>query len=423
MSTGAKSYRYHFLTMLSGNVVSQLIPFLIAPILSRLFLPTEFAVFANFSAIAGVIGIVAAGRLEFALPLPKAHEDAQRIAFTGVALTFGIGLLSLLIPLNAERIGAWYNDAVLKEFLWLIPVGVVSFGLLGLVNNWNLRHKRFQLISGGRITQSLINNGVAALFGYYGWGIYGLIIAWILSQYANILVLSIGVNRKVNRNHWKWQTVVDTLTEYRDFPLTNSLHAFTDIFVTQFLLFFLISDNFGNTALGVFAMMNKYVRAPIVLVTSSVSQLFYAEASKNLHEGNSLLPIAKKTLRTSMFFSIPFALVLYFFGIPIFELYLGSEWKDAGVYARILLPTLILLFATSPLSGLPLLLKKQKNAYAFSVLGYSLSIGTLVIGIGLNWKFEHALLGYSLAFSLYYLLLLWWYFTLIKNSAKHVGTR
>jgi O-antigen/teichoic acid export membrane protein len=255
-----------------------------------------------------------------------------------------------------------------------------------------------------------------------GWGIYGLIVAWILSQYANILVLSIGVNRKVNRSHWKIQTVVDTLTEYRDFPLTNSLHAFTDIFVTQFLLFYLISEHFGNTALGVFAMMNKYVRAPIVLVTSSVSQLFYAEASKNLHEGTSLLPIAKKTLKTSMMFSIPFALVLFFFGIPIFEWYLGHEWKDAGVYARILLPTLILMFATSPLSGLPLLLKKQKTAYALSVLGYSLSIGILVLGIALNWKFENALWGYSLAFSGYYLILLSWYFSLIKKTTKHART-
>jgi O-antigen/teichoic acid export membrane protein len=58
MASSNKVYYRNFLTMLSGNTVSQVIPFFIAPILSRTFSREEFAVLANFMAIVGVIGIV-----------------------------------------------------------------------------------------------------------------------------------------------------------------------------------------------------------------------------------------------------------------------------------------------------------------------------------------------------------------------------
>ena len=197
MASSNKVYYRNFLTMLSGNTVSQVIPFFIAPILSRTFSREEFAVLANFMAIVGVIGIVSTGRLELAVPIPQEHKKAQEIAFTGFLITLGLGLISLLIPLFAYQIGQLYDDSILPEYLWLVPLAVISYGLLGLTNNWNLRHERFHLISIGKISQSIVNNGLAAMLGFIGWGVNGLIIAWLLSQYINIVILLVGVNRKI----------------------------------------------------------------------------------------------------------------------------------------------------------------------------------------------------------------------------------
>ena len=201
--------------MLSGNTMSQLIPFLIAPLLARIFSPEEFAVLANFLAIVGVIGIISTGRLELAVPIPVEHKKAQDIVFSGLMITLGLGLLSILIPVFAFQIGKLYNDNELPQHLWLVPLSVISFGLLGLTNNWNLRQERFHLISIGKITQSIVNNGLAAILGYIGWGINGLIIAWILSQYLNILVLLIGINKKVNYKDFGVVTLKNTLKEYK----------------------------------------------------------------------------------------------------------------------------------------------------------------------------------------------------------------
>lgn len=407
--------------MLSGNTMSQLIPFLIAPLLARIFSPEEFAVLANFLAIVGVIGIISTGRLELAVPIPVEHKKAQDIVFSGLMITLGLGLLSILIPVFAFQIGKLYNDNELPQHLWLVPLSVISFGLLGLTNNWNLRQERFHLISIGKITQSIVNNGLAAILGYIGWGINGLIIAWILSQYLNILVLLIGINKKVNYKDFGVVTLKNTLKEYKDFPLINSLHAFTDIFITQFLLYWLISGYFGFLELGLFAMMNKYVKAPIVLISSSVSQLFYVEAGKAINAGKSLFPIIRKTVRTSIVFAIPFILILLFFGPLIFKLYLGEKWEIAGNYARCISPMLLLYFILSPISGLPILLNKQKNAFIISLIGYGFTILSIFIGIWFKLSFENTLWLYGAAFALFYLGNLIWYYSLIKTRHESIN--
>ena len=415
MSASNKVYYRNFLTMLSGNTLSQLIPFIIAPILSRIFSPEEFAVLANFMAIVGVIGIISTGRLELAVPIPQDHKKAQEIVFTGLIITLLLGVLSVLIPIFAYQISALYKDDQLAGYLWMVPFSVVSFGLLGLTNNWNLRQEKFHLLSIGKIAQSVVNNGLAALLGYIGWGINGLIIAWLLSQYVNIFILLVGVNRKVSYKDFGIVTLKSTLKEYKDFPLINSLHAFTDIFITQFLLYWVISSYFGFLELGLFAMMNKYVKAPIILVSTSVSQLFYVEAGKAINQGASLFPIVKKTVRTSVLFAIPFTIVLLVLGPWIFKIYLGAKWEEAGVYAQSIAPMLFLYFILSPISGLPILLNKQKGAFAFSVLGYSFTIFALFIGIWLQLDFSKTLIIYGAAFALFYLMMLVWYYTLIKK--------
>ena len=420
MKVGNKVYYRNFITMLSGNTLSQIIPFLVAPILARIFSPVDFAVVANFMAIVGVIGIVATGRLELAIPLPKDHSKAQEIVFTGLMITFLLGGLSLLIPLFSEQIGELYKDKILSDFLWLVPLSVVSFGLLGLANNWSLRYEKFQTISIGKIGQSLVNNGLDAILGYIGWGINGLIIAWLLSQYVNIFILLIGVKTKVKREDFGIITIKSTLKEYKDFPLINSIHAFTDIFVTQFLLFWLISTYFGYFELGLFAMMNKYVRAPIVLISSSVSQLFYIEAGKAINNGTSLVPILTKTIKTSVLFAIPFILILFFFGPIIFKWYLGDQWEQAGAYAQSITPMLFLSFIVSPISGLPIILNKQRGAFLFSLFGYAISLLTMLIALYYNLDFKISLWFYSGAFCVYYLLVLLWYFKLIMKNNEGV---
>jgi O-antigen/teichoic acid export membrane protein len=173
--------------------------------------------------------------------------------------------------------------------------------------------------------------------------------------------------------------------------------------------------------LGLFAMMNKYVKAPIVLISSSVSQLFYVEAGKAINAGKSLFPIVKKTVRTSILFAIPFTIVLIVLGPIIFKWYLGNNWEEAGKYARCMAPMLFMYFILSPISGLPILLEKQKLAFLISLSGYAFTLVTLFIGLWFDLSFLNTLYLYGFVYGLFYLTLLIWYYQLIKKRNESIN--
>lgn len=408
----------NFATMLTGNAVSQLIPFLVASFLTRIFLPNEFGVYSNVLALSTLFGIVSCGRLELAIPLPKEKSNAQDILFTSIILTFLISFISCLVYIFSEGIGDFYNDKELPAYLYYVPICVLSFGLLGVTNNWILRQKNYKLLSRIKIIQSIINNFGALFLGYLGFGVNGLIIAWLLSQFIPVIFILFKEKLKWERKRFTKEIIFKVLKEYKDFPMINSLHAFTDIFATQVIIFWIISTFYGDDNLGLFAQMNKYIKAPIVLITSSVSQIFYVEVSKAINNSKQVMPFLKQTIKTTLFFGVPFLLVLLFFGPQLFSWFFGKKFIDygiAGEMARSNIPVLFFMFIISPVSGLPILFKKQKKAFLMSVYGYSIGLVALYFCSASKFSINSSLLIYSGVFSIYYISLLLWYIKLIKQ--------
>ena len=63
--------RRNFLILSSGTALSEIIPVLASPILTRLYTPEEFGVFMFYFTIAGVLSSVSMGKYETAIVLPK----------------------------------------------------------------------------------------------------------------------------------------------------------------------------------------------------------------------------------------------------------------------------------------------------------------------------------------------------------------
>lgn len=403
--------------MFSGNTLSQVIPFIIAPVISRIFSPEEFAIQSNFLAIVGLIGVIAAGRYELALVLPKENKKAQQLFIIGGVLTVLISILSLVLYFFQESITELYKDKELSKYLIYIGPAILFMGLYNILFNWMVRYKKFNLVSASRIIQSVTGNLAYAILGYLSFGVAGLIIGWFISQIISTVFLFFPALK-----FWEKTEKIDfkeiklTAKEYKDFPLINSIHAFSDIFATQFFIFWLITHEFGMLALGLFSIMNRYLRAPIQLVSGAVSQIFYREASDNYNHNISATAVLRKTFRITLFFALPSMAIVAIFGPTLFAWYLGEQWRVAGEYAQIMTPALFVNFLSSPLSTTPLIYKKQKQAFIISILGYVLSLGVIILFSIFGYPFITALWAYSISLTIYYLVLILWYFKLIRKG-------
>ena len=86
MSKHTGSCLKNITTLAAGTTVAQVITILVAPLLSRLFTPEDFALFAAFTSIAGLFSIVATGKYELAIILPDEDRDAAQILFAVILL-------------------------------------------------------------------------------------------------------------------------------------------------------------------------------------------------------------------------------------------------------------------------------------------------------------------------------------------------
>ena len=325
MSEQAKSYFKNFVLLFTGHSVSQVIPFLLAPIIGRIFSPEQLAVQENFLAIAALLAIIAAGRYEIAFVLPKTQSKANNLFALALMVLVSVTALSMLLLFFSEQIAMWYKTDELGKFIVYIAPAVLLLGLNNIYIQWLIRFGKYSWVTAGRITQAVIQYAGYALLGYWGWGVKGLIIAMLIGNLFPALLLIFPALKNFNKKDVTAEEIKSVAHEYKDFPIINSLHAFTDIFATQFLLFWLITRNYGAAALGLFAIMNRYLRAPLSLISGAVGQLYYREASNAKNNNESIISIFNKSVRITTFASAPLVLIIFFFGPDIFAIYLGEK--------------------------------------------------------------------------------------------------
>ena len=129
----------HVLTLLTGTGLAQLIALAAAPLLSRLYTPEDFGVFALYLSVVSLLAILATGRYELAIVLPEDDDDARHLlalallislvvsaASLGLVLLFGLPLLNYLAPaFMAQRVGGF-------TLTWLI-LGVLFFPYVWII--------------------------------------------------------------------------------------------------------------------------------------------------------------------------------------------------------------------------------------------------------------------------------------------------
>jgi O-antigen/teichoic acid export membrane protein len=417
MINSSKQYLKNFLILFSGNTVAQIIPFILAPFVARLFSPEEIAVQENFLALASLFAIAAAGRYEFAFLIPKEEKPARQLLLLSLYIAVCVSLLSGITLFFSEDIAKMYKTPELEPLIILVSPAVFLLSLLSIFNQWMIRKGSYPMITTARIMQSFVQNGGYIVLGYAGFGILGLLLGWLIGVLIPVVTMAVFSRKDLNRSDFHSQEISSLAKEHKDFPTINSLHAFTDILATQFLLYWIITRNYGAAALGFFALMSRYVRAPLNLVGSAIGQLYFREAGISSGNREKEIAVFYRSIKLMAAFSIPAMFVIVFFGPDIFRIYLGEKWTYAGEMARYMAPALLFNILSGVVSGTAILKQRQKQAYVISLIGYLLSLLMFAAGSWFNLSLNFTLICYSIVLSIYYLVLLYWYRKLILEPA------
>jgi O-antigen/teichoic acid export membrane protein len=416
MSEPQKSYFKNLIALLSGNGIAQLLPFLFAPLIARIYTPQQLGALESIVVTISMLAIIGTGRYELAIVMAPTNRKQNVLIKLCYGVAIGVFLVTFVLTCFTPVFGYFFKSNDYQSHLKFAAPIMFLMVSGTILNQWALRNAYFKQIAFVKVAQTALQNCSYLLFGYLGFGINGLIGGLAIGMLSSNL-LTINRNFKFNiQPPVTKEEMLASAATHIDFPLINAAHAFTDILAAQFLLLALISGHFGAIELGFFALVNKYLRAPLGLVSGVVSQLFYKEAGLVAANQKPIRPLMKQSQVLIIAVIIPFCIVLFFFGEQLFTWYLGAAWQKAGKYVVLFLPMLAANFIASVVSPITLILKQQGKAFLFSLIGYSISLSIFYIAALNGFSFSTAFLYYSLSMTGYYVALLIWYHSLAKQQ-------
>jgi O-antigen/teichoic acid export membrane protein len=386
-AAGAGSTR-HVLTLLTGTGLAQLIALAASPLLSRLFAPEDFGVFALFQSVVALLAILATGRYELAIVLPESDDDGWQLLLLALAITAGVtGLSLLVVALGGGWIAQASGHASLAPWLYLLPLSVALTAVVNTLGCWSNRRRQYTQLAGNRVVQSA--GGVAATVGLgaAGWAAPGLLLGGALGQSIAAALLgwqARGDARPVDRPRAR-----ALAQQYLNFPRINLPHALLDALQASALLA-VMGAAFGSQVLGWYAFALRIARTPLAMLGASIGQVFQQRAAQLWNEGGDLAGLARSTSSKLALFALPFV-ALMLFAPDLFAWAFGAEWREAGAQARLLTPWMVLSFLTSPLSQLPLVVGQQGWALAFGVAYQVSMLLPYVLAWALKWDITTAL--------------------------------
>lgn len=372
----------NIITLMSGTVLSQVIPILLSPVLSRLYTPEEFGVFSMFTSIAAAVAVMATFRYELAIMLPEKEESAASILRLSFIITLSLTFcLVLLIALLHNQFPVWFHTPELASFQYFIPLFLLFAGGTQALNYWLSRQKKFKLLAAGKIGQTGMAGALSILFGYLNFSSLGLVFGAVAGQLTSLLIYAAGSVKKIAalRQYVTRQHITENFRKYQTFMLVNTPHALLNVF-QDIIVIFLINYFFSKTILGWYAFGYRILKVPTGFVGAAIFQVYFQSASTLKNDRKKLQSLTKKIYVQLFAVGLPVFAVLAIFAPQIFSLIFGSQWEEAGRIAQLLSPWLFLNFIVSPVAAITIVLNRQQWAIWFAVVDTVLRSSAVLIG-------------------------------------------
>lgn len=404
------------ITLMTGTTIAQAIPIAISPILTRIYTPEDFGVFALYMAIASIFVVIATGRYEMAIMLPHEEDDVKSIVKLIILILITITFFVFLaIFIFNNTITVFLDNPEISTWLYFLPISIFLVGLYQVYNYLLIREKNFKRLSKNKVIVSTTNSSTQLVYGFTIANGFGLLIGNIISYIVSIyfIVKSKTVNKYFN---FKDNSINKVAKEYQNFPKYDVPSVLVNILSNQLPLFAL-GKYFSLGTVGFYSLMYKVLMMPIGLLSNSILDVFKQRATEDYNKYGNCEDIFIKTFKSLFLIGIiPFS-ILGFFAPEIFSFVFGANWRIAGEFAQIITPMLYLKFIINPLSYTFYIAKKQKNDLIGQIL--LLIIVIISIYIGLLYEDEKILIMFfSIGYSIIYLVYLIYSYFLSKGLQK-----
>ncbi len=405
-------------TLALGTIISQVIVLASSPLLSRLFSVADFGVLSVFTSVSVFLAVLSTGRYELAIGLPEEDAKARQVFLLIIKIGFFVSFGYLAIIFILKNVLKINDDAgFLKEGTSLIaPVYIFFIAIYSGLGYWFQRFKKYKEITLANALQVCSTALLSLLFGFLhvkSGMIFSLVIGVILS-----CLFLIVRSPEVMKGFFSEPTL-SVAKEYISFPRYMILSDLSLTASQQFIPI-IFSILYNTTIVGFFAMANRMLRLPNIVITSSIANVFRNEAIDELREKGDCKNIYIFTLKRLIIMSLPIYMLVFIFSPFLFEWFFGKEWLQAGYFARILSVLMMIEFVATPLNSVFYIVEKQKLLMRIQILLAVGGIFMIYVGYSVFKDPYYSLIFFCINSLIFNIILLYFSYSLSKKDYEDI---
>ncbi|WP_413452520.1 oligosaccharide flippase family protein [Georgenia phoenicis] len=399
--------------ILFGSVLGQGAVLAASPVLTRLYSPDHFSAFASLTAIAAILGGLATLSWERATVVPRQEETARTLLTLGLLSALVVSSILALISFAARD---WLADVtgvpLFAVYWWLVPVTVCFIAVFGIMSSWLVRGQDYTGLAVRNGVQGISQALSGVILGVVGVVPLGLLLSTAVGRAAALL----GVSRRLRRDGGERVTlrqIGSTAATYRRFPLVNTWSRLANALGVHLPIVLIVSF-YGSIEVGLFALTVRVLAAPVGMIIDATAQWFEGAFAMQFREGSGKLrPFITKSAWRLLAVGLGPSLLLAVTGPAVFDLVFGSTWREAGVFAQIVVASYLAQFCVAPVSRALVILGWQVTQLVWDVTRALATLGTIVAAATLELSLTGCLVALTCAQVASYLVL----FLLCVNAA------
>ena len=411
------TYAKDILTAFSGTTIGQLIPILLAPVITRIYTPTDFGLLGVYMGIAAIFTLFSTFQYSQAILLSKTKEEEDNLVALSLGICVGLTLLStIIIMLLKEKIALLLNVEEVENWLLAVPVAILFSGLITTYTKKLNKYRKYKVISISQMMIAIVTVSVSISVGHFFKIGVGLLIAMIAGQSAGIVVLLIGAREyPFEKKNVAITDIKMEFIKHKQFPIFSLPVGFLYNWTTQ-LPIYILSIYFSPALVGLFNYGRRMTTLPVDFITKSIGLVFAQRAAEEFNKTGNCVNVYKNTLKMLvLILALPF-IVLTFFGPFIFGFIFGDEWRGAGEYVQILSIMFYFRAIANPLSYVFIIRNKQNEDFILHIIILVLVSFALYFGYQLYHDIKIMLLFYAIAYTIVYLFYIFRSYFLAKNK-------
>lgn len=408
-------------TMMSGTVLSQMLPILLSPIMTRIFSPTDYGIYGLYMAISGILNVLVTSHYNHAIMLPNEEDESVNIIGLCLVITVAVSiLLSIMFQLLNKPIAIFFGIQSIAMWLYCVPLSVLLSGCYSALNYWTNKNCKYKRLAVSRMAQTIIMLSVQVVLGLIYKDVAGLLLGLLAGQLVSTLILFAQVWKDDGQKFSSTlglNKIYSVAVKHKSFAYYLLPADFINAFNNQVPTFLL--TKFASAAeVGKYNFTQRILGLPVTFISSSLIDVFKQRAISDYNQLGNCRDIYKKTFITLALLGLLPLLIILFTAPSLFAFVFGERWRDAGVYAQILSVMFYLRLVISPLSYIYYIVGKQREDFILHIL---MAIGTMVslyLGYQLFNSPKYMVLLFSINYSIVYLIYLSRSYMFAKGNSK-----